>query len=62
VKLNGTHQLVVNAEDVTLLGKNINTTTEKNTEIKLHSSEGVGLEVKAEKISIWRTNSSNKCN
>jgi len=27
LKLNGTHQLVVNAEDVTLLGKNKNTVT-----------------------------------
>jgi hypothetical protein len=43
---------VVNAEDVTLLGKNKNTTTTTTTKIKLLSSEEVCLQVKAEKISI----------
>jgi hypothetical protein len=44
LKLNGTHQLLVYAEDVNLLGGNINT-TEKNTENLIDDSKNVGLEV-----------------
>jgi hypothetical protein len=49
LKLNGTHQLLVYADDVNLLGDNIDT-TKKNTEILTRSSKEVGLEVNAEKI------------
>jgi hypothetical protein len=47
LKLNGTHQLLVYADDVNLLGYNIDT-TKKNTEILLDAYKGVGPEVNAE--------------
>jgi hypothetical protein len=48
LKLNGTHQLLVYADDVNLLGDNIDT-IEKNTESRIGASNEVGLEVDAEK-------------
>jgi hypothetical protein len=45
LKLNGTHQLLVYADDVNLLGDNINT-MKKNTLID--ASMGVGAEVNRE--------------
>jgi hypothetical protein len=48
LKLNGTHQLLVYADDVNLLGDNIDT-IKKNTEILTVTSKGVGLGVNAEK-------------
>jgi hypothetical protein len=51
MKLNGTHQLLVYADDVNLLGDNINT-IEKNAEALIDASKGVGLEVNTEKLSI----------
>jgi hypothetical protein len=48
LKLNGTLQLLVYADDVHLLGDNINT-TKKNTDTLIDAGKEVGLEVNAEK-------------
>jgi hypothetical protein len=45
--LNGTYQLLVNADDVNLLGENTNII--KSKEALFYASKGVGLEVNAEK-------------
>jgi len=47
-KVNGTHQLLVSADDVNILGGSIRT-VEKNTEALVVDSKGIGLEVNADK-------------
>jgi hypothetical protein len=47
-KLNGTHQLLAHADDVNLLGDNINTIN-KNTKTLIDARKKVGLEVNIEK-------------
>jgi hypothetical protein len=48
LKLNGTHQLLVFADDVNILGGSI-VTTRKNTEALLIASKDTGLDVTTEK-------------
>jgi hypothetical protein len=48
LKLNGTHQLLTYADDVNLLGDNIDT-IKKNTETLIDDSKEVGLEKNVEK-------------
>jgi hypothetical protein len=48
LKLNGTHQLLVYADDVNLLGDNI-VTVKKNTQTLIDASKEVGLKANTEK-------------
>jgi hypothetical protein len=48
LKLNGTHPLLQYADDVNLLGDNIDT-IKKNTETLIDASKEIGLEIKVEK-------------
>jgi hypothetical protein len=48
LELNGTHQLLVYADDVNLLGNSVDT-MKKNTQTLMDASTEVGLEVNTEK-------------
>jgi hypothetical protein len=48
LKVNGTHQLLAYADDMNLVGDNIDTIN-KNTEILIDASKKVGLEVNVQK-------------
>jgi hypothetical protein len=48
LKLNGTHQLLVYADDVNLLGDNIDT-IKRNTQTLIDDSKDIGLDVNTEK-------------
>jgi hypothetical protein len=48
LKINGTHQLLVYADDLNLLGDNT-ATVKKSTKTLIDASKEVGLEVNAEK-------------
>jgi hypothetical protein len=47
LKLNGTHQFLAYADDVNLLGDDIDT-IKKNTETLIDASKGVGVEINIE--------------
>jgi hypothetical protein len=50
LKVNGTHQLLVYADDVNLLGDNMDTMSiNKNTSTLIDANKEVGLEVNGEK-------------
>jgi hypothetical protein len=48
LELSGTHQLLVYADDVNLLGDSVNT-IEENSETLLEAGRDIGLEINAEK-------------
>jgi hypothetical protein len=48
LKLNGTHQLLPYADDVNLLGHNLDTIV-RNTETLIDASKDIGLEINVEK-------------
>jgi hypothetical protein len=59
LKLNGTHQLLAYADDVNLLGDNIETINQ-NTGTSVDASKEVGLEENVEKTKYMQAKSGNK--
>jgi len=49
LKLNGTHQLLVYADDVNILRRSVHTIKKKKTEALIVASKEIGLEVNADK-------------
>jgi hypothetical protein len=49
LKLNGTHQLLVHADDVNMLGGSVHTYIKKNTNAFLVFSKEIGLGINADK-------------
>ena len=49
MKLNGTHQLLIYADDVNILGGNVHTYIKKNTNAFIVHIKEIGLEVNADK-------------
>jgi hypothetical protein len=60
LKLNGTHHILAYADDVNLLGDNIDT-IKKNTETLIDASEEVGLEINVEKSKYMLPSQSPEC-
>jgi hypothetical protein len=60
LKLNGAHQLLAYADDVNLLGDNVDTIKE-NTEALIDASKEVGLEINVEKTKYMYVISSQEC-
>ena len=54
LELNGTHQILAYADDINILGDNVNTVTE-NTEILLEAGKEIGLEINTEKTKYMYT-------
>jgi len=59
LKLNGTHQLLVYADDVNILGGSVDTVKE-NTEALVVASKEIGLEVNADKTKFHVSSSEGK--
>jgi hypothetical protein len=60
-KLNGTHQLLDYADDVNLLGDNIDT-IKKNIEASIDASKEIGVEINVEKTNyVYVAISSTEC-
>jgi hypothetical protein len=60
MELNGTHQLLIFADDVNILGDNVDT-IKKNTQTLIDASKEVSLEVNPEKTKYegWNFNNGN---